>query len=421
MIRIRRPKQMVLLLFVSFLLFVNPATTPFQFSVHQASGLSDILDCSKRGTVNYRREGIPSVDNPVFISVSEANSQIADDDLVVGVIIDGTPRVYPHSILRFHEIINDQTSATHIAATYCPLTGSAIVYPTAQLGGSTLGVTGILFESNLVFYDRCTDSCFVQLLSFGMTGPRVGLTLTYEGIIETSWATWKLMYPDSQVVSDDTGFDRDYLRNPYSGYETEASILHETSGSDEAPYNLYHPKEKTLVLITDRLRFLLPFAELAKEPVVNLNLERQKYVVFYDEIANYAIPYVATNQGEDLVFSKLIDNSQFTVEQSLSLPVYKDQFDTYWNVKGEAISGPKAGDVLVRFANFNTYWFAAAIFFPDGFIYTNGDFENYDVDPVDPEIFVPADELAAQDFVVIGLFLGMPVIILLIVKYRDRT
>ncbi|XKE44731.1 DUF3179 domain-containing protein [Halomonas organivorans] len=161
------------------------------------------------------KDGIPAIDRPRFESAAEADGWLDDRDRVIGYYRDGDARAYPQRILVWHEIVNDVVGGEPIGVTYCPLTGSALGF---RRGDSELGVSGRLLNSNLVMYDRATDSEWPQLLGVAISGPLLGRGLEPRRLIWTTWGAWKARHPETRVLSRDTGYVRNYRRDPYGGY-----------------------------------------------------------------------------------------------------------------------------------------------------------------------------------------------------------
>jgi len=164
-------------------------------------------------------DGIPSIDDPKFISVSEADEWIGDDELVLALEHKGITRVYPLQILVFHEIVNDFIAEDPILITYCPLCGSGIAYE-GKIGDERVefGTSGKLYNSNLVMYDRKTQSYWTQIGGLAIVGELTGMRLTPVSIDTVVWRDWKVAHPDSEVLSKDTGHSRNYGQDPYGGY-----------------------------------------------------------------------------------------------------------------------------------------------------------------------------------------------------------
>ena len=165
------------------------------------------------------RDGIPSIDQPKFIEPDGAD-YMKDDDEVISVTLGGETRAYPLRILVWHEVVNDELGGQPIAVTYCPLCGTAVVF-SRTVGDRTLelGVSGLLFQSDVLLYDRQTESLWSQLEMASVAGPLVNSTLTWLPSQQLSWSAWLEKYPESKVLSTETGFGRNYLGNAYANYK----------------------------------------------------------------------------------------------------------------------------------------------------------------------------------------------------------
>ncbi len=166
------------------------------------------------------KDGIPSIDKPVFVPVSEM-SELAATEPVVGLSLNGDARAYPLRILTWHEIVNDQVGGVPVTVTYCPLCNSAIVFD-RRVGGRILefGTTGKLRNSDLVMYDRTTESWWQQFLGEAIVGEMTGTRLTSIPARLESWERFAARHPDGRVLVPDNPGLRDYGRNPYFGYDT---------------------------------------------------------------------------------------------------------------------------------------------------------------------------------------------------------
>lgn len=158
-------------------------------------------------------DGIPSIDEPRFLSASEA--RLDPDDMVIGYARGAEARAYPHNIMVHHEIVNDRIGGVNVAITYCPLTATAQGF---ERGSSTLGVSGQLLNSNLVLFDRDSGTLFSQIGATGLRGRYQGRTLVEVDLVWTTWERWRARYPETRVLSDRTGHLRNYNRDPYGTY-----------------------------------------------------------------------------------------------------------------------------------------------------------------------------------------------------------
>lgn len=207
------------------------------------------------------RDGIPAISNPKLIEAGAATF-LQPDDRIVGISMAGESRAYPINVLNWHEVVNDEIDGRRFAITFCPLCGTAMAFDARIDGKPTdFGVSGLLYNSNVLLYDRSTESLWSQMLGKSIAGKQVGKTLTPIPISHTTWREWLSENPDTLVLSDDTGYFRDYQRNPYADYEKSRSIYFAVN--NEAPDN-YHPKEVVVGLGVDGVYKAYPFVELYK-------------------------------------------------------------------------------------------------------------------------------------------------------------
>ncbi len=161
-------------------------------------------------------DGIPPIEEPRFVPANEAN--LDPNDRVIGLRHNGVVKAYPHDILVYHEIVNETIGGENIAVTYCPLTATAQAFKT---GSTTLGVSGRLVNSNLVMYDRDTGSLWSQINGTAIAGEHRGKVLEEVDIVWTTWEKWRAANPETQVLTEDTGFLRNYSRDPYGSYNPD--------------------------------------------------------------------------------------------------------------------------------------------------------------------------------------------------------
>ena len=200
---------------------------------------SPLVDPAKILSGGPPKDGIPSIDEPRFVSATAADQWLGDDELVLALIHKGVKRVYPFQILVWHEIVNDTVGGDPILVTYCPLCGSGIAYERIVDGEAVeFGTTGKLYNSNLVMYDRRTETWWTQIDGKAIVGPLVGQELEAVSIDTVSWGQWKAVHPDSEVLSRDTGFGRPYGRDPYGTYYTDGSLVFPVENEDSR----IHPK-----------------------------------------------------------------------------------------------------------------------------------------------------------------------------------
>lgn len=191
------------------------------------------------GGIGDPRDAIPSIDNPKYVSVAEADKWIQDNELVLALQYKGVKRVYPLQILVWHEIVNDFVAGEPLLITYCPLCGSGIAYERFLDGEAVeFGTSGKLYNSNLVMYDRKTDSYWSQIDGISIVGKKTGTKLKQISIDTVVWRDWKQVHADSEVLSQDTGFRRSYGTDPYGNYYEDSFVLFPVENSDDR----IHPK-----------------------------------------------------------------------------------------------------------------------------------------------------------------------------------
>ena len=307
------------------------------------------------------KDGIPSIDNPNFADISSID-YLLDDDLVIGVKVGSDIRAYPHPILDWHEIVNDDISNLSLAVTYCPLTGTAVGWNREVDGEiTTFGVSGLLHNSNLIPYDRATDSNWSQMRLDCVNGERIGRKIKVEQVLETSWRTWKQLYPNSQILTTETGFNRSYGRYPYGSYKSTNS----TNFPITNPDNRRHAKERVLGVIVGFSARTYSF-DLFRGNSTAIYTDRlggEDIVIIGNETRNFILAFNRLFEGTLLEFTPV-------EAEAGGEAIFKDNLGNLWNVFGEAVSGPNQGAKLDNVISYIGYWFAWATFEPEIEIFT---------------------------------------------------
>ena len=206
------------------------------------------------------RDGIPPLDKPQFVTVAETEL-VGPEHAILGLEIAGEAKAYPIFILNWHEIVNDTVGGVPVTVSYCPLCGSGTAFRRDFQGKpGTFGVSGLLYNSDLLMYDRETESLWSQMLGQAVSGPRKGERLEALPVTYTTWAEWRAQHSESLVLSSETGFRRDYTRSPYGNYDENGTIIFQISFRSKA----FHPKERVLGVEVAGSFKAYPFAELAK-------------------------------------------------------------------------------------------------------------------------------------------------------------
>jgi len=240
------------------------------------------------------RDGIPAIDNPRFLTAEK--SEKPDEARVLGVFHNGIAKAYPISILNYHEIVNDYFGSEPVVISYCPLCGSGLAFEAKIRGeGKSFGVSGLLYNSDVLMYDRETESLWSQLMTQAVTGPLKGTRLRIISTANTTWKDWKTRYPDTQLLSPETGYRRDYSRTPYTGYDESKTLFFPVANFDSS----YHPKEKVIGLEINGKFKAYPFSELEKSGTEISDLfNKVKVKILYDRESKTA--QIFDSEGKDI-------------------------------------------------------------------------------------------------------------------------
>ncbi len=306
------------------------------------------------------KDGIPSIDDPQFTTASEVTF-LNDNDLVLGIKVGNEVRAYPHPVLDWHEIVNDEVNNFPVAITYCPLTGTGIGWE-REINNSvtTFGVSGLLYNTNLIPYDRKTDSRWSQMELRAVAGELAGQPVTTYPLVETTWATWKTLYPDSEVLNTNTGFARNYNQYPYGDYRTNNNlILFPINNQDDR----FPAKDRGLGIVENlQAKFyhlgLFDTETAGTEVVVYQdNFKGKDIVIAGSKEENFIVAY--QRKLPDGALLEFQPNSNKAQTDILML----DQEGNSWNIFGEAVSGPRQGERLPGLDAYIGFWFSWPAFF----------------------------------------------------------
>lgn len=302
------------------------------------------------------KDGIPSIDNPQFI-IANGVDFLNSHDLVVGIIDGIEARAYPHKILNWHEIVNDEINGNAVTINYCPLTGTAFGWKSESNGvKTTFGVSGLLYNSNLILYDRNTDSNWSQLRLECVNGKLISEKPKLINIVETTWDIWETLYPNSKVLSEQTGFSRQYGVNPYGDYafNNDRFLFRPSYLNNDLPN-----KERVYGIIDDNKSKAYQFSKFNSGKVIKDTFNNKDYLV----VGNQDIIYAFELTGDYV-------NLNFEYDFNSSVGVFfKDDEGNKWNIFGQAIDGPRKGETLKGAKSVVSYWFALAVFYTDPLIY----------------------------------------------------
>ena len=224
------------------------------------------------------KDGIPSIDSPKFIKAS--NVDLGAQDRILGVYENGIAKAYPIKILNYHEIVNDEFNGDPVVITYCPLCGSGIAFD-AEIEGEayTFGVSGLLYNSDVLLYDRETESLWSQLKYQAVSGPLKGKQLEMLNTANTTWAAWKQQHSNTLVLSEDTGYKRNYSLDPYPDYQKTSAVFFPVANESQE----FHPKEMVIGIEVNGVTKAYPFSELEKtgKSVINDVVNGQQLKINY--------------------------------------------------------------------------------------------------------------------------------------------
>jgi hypothetical protein len=256
------------------------------------------------------KDGIPALDRPRFVRVAEASFLRAREP-VIELMLAGRARAYPLQILTWHEIVNDVVAGVPVAVTFCPLCNTAIAFD-RRVDGRTLsfGTTGNLRNSDLVMYDRQTESWWQQFGGEGVVGRYAGTRLRVLPARILAWASFRAQHPDGLVLSRETGYSRPYGENPYAGYDDISSPpFFPTRNADD---KRLPPKERVVFLERDGSAVAIPFSALAKKRRVEVTLAGHRFEVRWQSGVSSALDSSAIASGRDVGAAQVFEQGRPT-------------------------------------------------------------------------------------------------------------
>lgn len=317
------------------------------------------------------KDGIPAIDSPKFETVQQADAWLKEREPVAVVEMGGEAKAYPLQILIWHEIVNDVVGDIPVVVTFCPLCNTTLAFD-RRFDGQVLdfGTTGYLRHSDLVMYDRQTETWWQQATGEALVGEHAGRDLTFMSSPVVSWADFKNQHPTGSVLSRDTGYpsysDR-YGHNPYVGYDAPKSspwAFFKGKRDDRLP-----AKERVVAVELDQEARAYPFSVLSERLVVEDEIRGRHIVILWTPGTASALDSAMISDGRDVgatgVFDRELDGKRLRLE-----PLGKNRFrdketGSTWNVLGYAIAGPLVGRRLTPINHGNHFWFAWAVFKPE--------------------------------------------------------
>lgn len=314
------------------------------------------------------RDGIPPIDSPVFFIAVDAPDYMRAQEPVIALEIDGVAKAYPLAMLIRHEIVNDVLGGIPVAVTYCPLCNTALVFD-RRVGGRVLdfGTSGNVRKSDLVMWDRQTQSWWQQITGEAIVGDLTGTRLKVLAAQILSFSDFRDAHPEGLVLSRETGIypAGTYEVAPYAGYDREGG--RPFLFSDEADPRL-PPLERVLTIEIAGKAIAYPFSDLKLTPVINDMVGGRDVAVFYT--GGTLSPFAGTaaapkrSVGSTGVFSPVADGLSLTFTVSEGV-ITDEQTGSAWSILGEALTGPLAGTKLEPIVHGNHFWFAWSAFRPD--------------------------------------------------------
>ncbi|MDA2813195.1 DUF3179 domain-containing protein [Nocardiopsis sp. RSe5-2] len=319
-------------------------------------------------------DGIPALSTPAFEDAAGVD-WLEDSEGVLAVEVDGDARAYPVRIMVWHEIVDDVVGGEPVSVTYCPLCDSALGFH-RRVGARVLdfGVSGLLYNSDLVMFDRQTHSLWPQIEGRAVAGELAGTELERISVQVLPWERWREEHPDGLVLSQDTGYERAYGSSPYPGYDDPDSTPHFLEGDADGRLPA---KARVVGLGSGGDAVAVPVEEIGEDGAGAFRLE-----VGGGPVVVLAEPGAASALDAGLVAEgrATARTGAFRPEaggRELTLTASGDGFTdaetgSAWNVRGEAVGGPLEGEQLEPVDKVDTFWFAWAAFEPDTAVHTDG-------------------------------------------------
>jgi hypothetical protein len=331
-----------------------------------------------RHTVSYSevfsggppKDGIPAIDAPKFVSIAEANDWLGAQEPVVLVQAGDDARAYPLQILTWHEIVNDIVGGQPLTVTFCPLCNTAIAFE-RTLDGRVLdfGTTGRLRFSNLIMYDRQTESWWQQAGGDAIAGELAGRQLAFYPATIIAWDEFKSAHPDGMVLSRATGFNRNYGSNPYVGYDdiNGSPFLFRGATPGALP-----PMARVLTVDLGDEAVAYPYDVLERAAVVNDVIASRPVAVFWQPGVASALDSGSIAAGRDVgsaaAYAAELNGQRLTFRNQNGR-IVDNETDSTWNLLGQAVDGELAGQQLTPVVGVNHFWFSWAAFKPETRIY----------------------------------------------------
>ncbi len=316
------------------------------------------------------KDGIPAVDSPQYESIAAADEWLEDLEPVILFSHGDVARAYPLSILIWHEIVNDEVDGLPVSITFCPLCNASITFA-RDFDGQVLdfGTTGRLRNSDLIMYDRQTETWWQQFTGEGIVGKYAGEQLNFLSSQVISWGDFKEAHPDGDVLSR-PNMPRNYGYNPYVGYDSTSRPFLFLGTPDPR----LEPAERVLGLTTETEAIAYPFETLEEAGVVHDTFGGVDLAIFHRSGLASALDTSVISKGRDIgavaVFERQLGDQLLTFSPNEDGTFSDAETGSTWDILGEATDGPLAGERLTAVLHFDHFWFAWAAFFPATELYS---------------------------------------------------
>jgi hypothetical protein len=311
-------------------------------------------------------DGIPSIDDPDFESVAEVD-WIGDREPVLVLDLDGHTKVYPLQVLMWHEIVNDEISGRPVTVTYCPLCNTGIAYDrTVDARVLDFGVSGSLYQSAMVMYDRQTESLWTHVDGRAVVGELVGAELELLPVAMVRWSDARHTHPDALVLSRTESLFGRYGQNPYGAYGSGDTPLPGFFSGDVD--ERLAPMERVVGVRDGDIDIAVPIEALAGSGTIPLDGDGRPITVWHLPDAPWAIGAPVVGDADDTGVTAVFDARHD--ERQLTFTRVGDQFvddvtGSNWDIFGNAVSGPLTGARLDPLVHLDTFWFAWSTYRPD--------------------------------------------------------
>lgn len=322
-------------------------------------------------------DSIPPIDDPRFLTASDV-SFLVPREPVLAIEIEGDARAYPLQILTWHEIVNDTVGGEPVSVTYCPLCNTGIAFRRPTVNGQVLdfGTSGKLYRSNLVMWDRQTESYWLQGTGQAVFGDLTGMQLEFVPAQILSWGDWRAAHPDGKVLSRNTGHDRPYGANPYELYDRIDSAPSFGFPREEADPRL-PAKARVLGVFGGGETVTFPYEELESRArgewaAVSAEVGGLPVVVFWKAGTASALDTAEIAKGKDVgsvgAFSPVVEGRTLSFVAGPGGITDRETGST-WSILGRATKGVLRGTQLAPVLSMNSFWFDWAFFYPDTVIF----------------------------------------------------